>query len=89
MRFPEDFIEREHHIIGTKKWVVLIGHQVVISVFGGRFGIMGDGIKTFELHDSRFASTGYFGYLTVDEINEHLINNPLPLELKDKIKTTL
>jgi hypothetical protein len=48
--------------------------KTIISVIGGGFGHYGDGVTTFEMYD--FREEDPQGYLTVDEINEHLKQNP-------------
>lgn len=69
--FPNDFEELAHPVIkGAKRWIFK-----EISVIGGATGIYGDGINTFEMWDYRQDEPQ--PYLTKEEINLHLQNNPL------------
>jgi hypothetical protein len=69
-KFPEDFREVAHPIKGARRWIF-----EEISVVGGGVGIYGDGINTFEMWDFREPQPQ--GYLTKEEINLHLQDNPL------------
>lgn len=48
--------------------------KTLVSIIGGGLGHHGDGLQTFEMWDYREGEPQ--GYLTMDEINEHLTNNP-------------
>lgn len=67
---------REHQIIaGAKQMTLSVDDKVVVSIVGGGFGLYGDGVSTFEMWDYREDEPQ--GYLSVDEINQHLQDNPL------------
>jgi hypothetical protein len=68
--FPEDFKKVAHPVIkGATRWL-----YKEISVIGGA-GVYGDGINTFEMWD--FRQDEPQPYLTKEEINLHLQNNPI------------
>lgn len=76
--FPESFSVEAHGVVdGATHWK--LNHpktgNIVISIVGGGYGLYGDGINTFEMYDLREDEPR--GYLSIDEINEHLKNNPL------------
>lgn len=75
--FPQDFNVKAHPVVpGATHWTYPTSGDTVISVVGGGdFGLYGDGINTFEMYDFRESEPQ--GYLTSDEINEHLVNNPI------------
>ncbi len=73
--FPDDFKQKIHPVIlGATQWVYIKDGEVQISIVGGGSGLYGDGVRTFEMYD--FREHDVQGYLTEDEINEHLRNNP-------------
>jgi hypothetical protein len=74
--FPDDFTYKSHRIVpGASQWTLKDNDDdVVISVVGGS-GLYGDGVNTFEMYD--FREDEPQGYLSEDEINEHLKANPL------------
>jgi len=76
MKFPEDFIRQSHPVIpGATQW--LLGHadETIISVVGGSHMVYGNGVTTFEMFDFREAEPQ--GYLTKEDINQHLKDNPI------------
>lgn len=74
--FPDDFKVKKHGIVdNSKHWQYPNENKTVISVVGGGFGLYGNGITTFEMYDMRESEPQ--GYLTKEEINEHLKNNPI------------
>lgn len=74
--FPQDFNECMHAIVpGASQWTAPTNGKIVISIVGGGYGLYGDGINTFEMYD--FRESDVQGHLSTDEINEHLLNNPL------------
>ena len=76
IKFPDDFEFKNHHVLkGAKQWLLKdINSEVVISIVGGHTGLYGDGVSTFEMFD--FREDEPQGYLTTDQINEHLKKNP-------------
>jgi hypothetical protein len=75
IKFPEDFILIPHAVIpGAKQWYYETKYSC-ISIVGGASGLWGDGVNTFEMWDQRFPDPE--GYLTIDDINTHLQNNPV------------
>ena len=79
IKFPDDFLEKPHVLAdicpGAKQWIYPKEGDEQVSIIGGYRDFMGDGIKTFEMYDYR--DTNPKGYLTVDKINQHFIDNPL------------
>ena len=76
LKFPEDFTKTPHSIIpGAYQWLINVGEEF-ISIVGGGFGIHGDGVRTFEIWDTRNMYDP-MGYMTAEEINEHLAAHPL------------
>jgi len=86
MKFPESFEERVHPVVpGATQWLYfipdnhpnpeLIAGQTIISIVGGGHGLHGDGVDTFEMWD--FREDNPHGYLTAEEINQHLQDHPL------------
>jgi len=76
-KFPEDFHMKIHPVVpGATQWTYAPeGKDTVISIVGGGYGLYGDGLRTFEMYD--FREDGPQGHLLVEEINEHLQNNPI------------
>ena len=76
MKFPEDFTVKNHQIVqNAKQWLLKKDNEIIISIVGGGYGLYGNGIDTFEMWDYREDQPR--GYLTEDEINTHLQNNPI------------
>ena len=81
--FPNDFSEREHpNVPGATQWrypkYLADGEITMISIVGGGYGLNGDGVRTFEMFDFREEDTR--GYMTKEEINDHLSANPFVKE---------
>lgn len=77
LKFPEDFKAKSHQIIpGAKQWLIETPDETFISIVGGGFGLHGDGVRTFEMWDTRNMHDPQ-GYMTTEEINEHLQQYPL------------
>lgn len=75
-KFPQDFRERSHPVVpGATQWTYPPDKDTVISIVGGGYGLYGDGVRTFEMYD--FREDGPQGYLTSEEINEHLEAHPI------------
>jgi hypothetical protein len=74
LTFPEDFILRSHPLGQGLQWVDNL-ENITISIVGGSKGLYGDGITTFEMWD--FREENPRGYLSTEDINEHLSNNPI------------
>ena len=85
LRFPEDFAITAHRVVlGGTQWLYQqpmnmpeppVPNPVTISIVGGGSGLMGDGVRTFEMYD--FREDEPQGYLTKEEINTHLKDNPI------------
>ena len=76
MKFPKDFTVKNHQIVqNAKQWLLKKDNEIIISIVGGGYGLYGNGIDTFEMWDYREDQPR--GYLTKDEINIHLQNNPI------------
>lgn len=74
--FPKDFLCGQHPVVpGAIQWTYPTSDGTVISIVGGGMGLYGDGIKTFEMYDFRESEPR--GYLTIEEINQHLTENPI------------
>jgi hypothetical protein len=72
IKFPEDFTEIPHQIIpGAKQWLFKTTDKKYISIVGGGIGIHGDGVRTFEMWDTRNMHDPQ-GYMTTEEINKWL-----------------
>lgn len=70
--FPKDFIKTPHPLGYGDHYKLYIGNEVKVSVI---FGIgYSNGIDTYEMFD--FREDDPQGFLTADQINEHLKNNP-------------
>jgi hypothetical protein len=77
-KFPDDFSKSVHSVVpGATQWILKYPNtnKVAISIVGGGLGLYGDGVRTFEMYDFRESEPQ--GYLTVDEINQHLQDNPV------------
>lgn len=59
----------------AKRWTYPTDRKPVISIVGGGYGLYGDGVHTFEMYDFREDSPR--GYMTKEEINKHLDDNPI------------
>ena len=76
MKFPEDFTVENHQTVqNAKQWLLKKDNEIIISIVGGGYGPYGNGIDTFEMWDYREYQPKV--YLTKDEINTHLQNNPI------------
>ena len=76
MIFPEDFTLEPHKVVANaNQWLLKQDDKVIISIVGGGIGLYGNGVTTFEMLDFREEEPR--GYLTIDEINEHLRDNPI------------
>lgn len=77
IKFPDSFSKRAHpNVPGATQWKLLNDDdETIISIVGGGLGLYGDGVKTFEMYD--FREDGPQGYLSTDEINKHLDENPI------------
>lgn len=75
LKFPQDFRKRTHPTLpNAVQWVWPTTGRIGISIVGGHSGLYGNGVTTFEMYDLR--QEGPQGYLTKEQINEHLKNNP-------------
>ena len=79
LRFPDDFKKSAHHCIpGAVQYLYELGddNDNMISIVGGGFGIHGDGVRTFEMWDTKnmYDPTGY---MTSEEINQWLLDHPI------------
>jgi hypothetical protein len=73
--FPYDFESTTHRIVpGATQWLWK-NDDIKISIVGGGEGLMGNGVVSFEMWDSR--EDDIQGYRTKDEINEHLKKFPV------------
>jgi len=76
MNFPNDFTKQIHPVVpGATQWLLKKNNETIISIVGGGYGLYGDGVNTFEMYD--FREDEPQGYLTTDEINIHLQENPV------------
>ncbi len=74
INFPQDFMSRPHSVgVGTQFCYPDFENTRISIVIGDMF--YSNGSTTYEMWD--FREEDPQGYLTVDEINEHLQNNPL------------
>jgi len=75
--FPDSFKRKSHPVIpGATQWTLANKDgRVIISIVGGGMGLYGDGVRTFEMYDSR--EDDVQGHLLIEEINQHLAENPL------------
>jgi len=73
LKFPEDFKKKPHHVKPgeTHRTFEYPNEDEMISIVGGGFGLHGDGVRTFEMWDTR-AMHDPMGYMTKDEINHYL-----------------
>ena len=73
LSFPDSFEKMNHPVIeGANQWLLKENNEIVISIVGGGKGLYGNGITTFEMWDYREDEPR--GYLTKDDINNHLNN---------------
>ena len=73
--FPYDFETTTHRIVpGATQWLWK-NDDITISIVGGGEGLMGNGVVSFEMWDSR--EDDIQGYLNVDDINTHLKKFPV------------
>jgi len=67
MIFPDDFEVTPHKVIkGAKQWLPKTPLECFFSVVGGKEGLYGDGIKSFEVMVGRKV----YAYQNHDEVNE-------------------
>ena len=83
LRFPDDFKKKAHHCIpGAVQYLYELEDDKdnMVSIVGGGFGIHGDGVRTFEMWDTKnmYDPTGY---MTSEEINQWLLD--FPIEVKE------
>jgi hypothetical protein len=73
--FPYDFERTTHKMVpGATQWLWK-NDDITISIVGGGQGLYGDGVVSFEMYD--FREDDVQGYLTVEEINNHLKRFPI------------
>ena len=75
--FPDSFKKRRHPVLpGATQWTFdnKDGDRI-ISIVGGGQWLHGDGVRTFEMYDYRDGDL--YEHLLVEEINQHLAENPL------------
>jgi hypothetical protein len=77
MTFPNDFKSIPHPVTpGATQWTLNDSKgKTIISVVGGGIGLYGNGITTFEMWDFREEEPR--GYLSTNDINKHLKENPI------------
>lgn len=77
LKFPDSFSKQTHSVVsGATQWKLYNDdNEAIISIVGGGHGLYGDGVKTFEMYD--FRESDVQGYLSADEINKHLAENPI------------
>lgn len=73
IEFPKDFIKTPHALGDGDHYRLYIDDEVRVSVIFG-VSFYSNGINTYEMLD--FREDEPQGYLTSEEINEHLKNNP-------------
>jgi hypothetical protein len=79
LKFPEDFTKKTHRVIpGAYQWLFEYNNDTneMISIVGGGFGLHGDGVRTFEMWDTKNMHDPQ-GYMTADEINQWLDEHPV------------
>lgn len=79
LKFPEDFTRKSHHVIpGATQWLFEYNDEnnEMISIVGGGFGLHGDGVRTFEMWDTK-NDYDPRGYMTAEEINQWLEDHPI------------
>jgi len=79
LKFPEDFTKMKHRVIpGAYQWLFEYNNETneMISIVGGGFGLHGDGVRTFEMWDTKNMHDPQ-GYMTADEINQWLDEHPV------------
>jgi hypothetical protein len=79
LKFPEDFTRKSHHVIpGATQWLFEYNDEnnEMISIVGGGFGIHGDGVRTFEMWDTKNMMDPQ-GHITTEEINAWLEDHPI------------
>jgi hypothetical protein len=73
--FPYDFERTAHRMVpGATQWLWK-NDDIKISIVGGGQGLMGDGVVSFEMWDSRKDDVQV--YLNLKEINNHLKKFPV------------
>ena len=79
LKFPEDFTKKIHRVIpGATQWLFEYNNDTneMISIVGGGFGLHGDGVRTFEMWDTKNMYDPQ-GYMTTEEIQEWLDEHPM------------
>lgn len=78
LKFPDDFARNKHRVIpGAFQYLYEYNDtDDYISIVGGGFGLHGDGFTTFEMWDTKNMEDPQ-GYMTADEINQWLLDNPI------------
>lgn len=79
LKFPEDFTKNPHRVIpGATQWLFEYNNETtdMISIVGGGFGLHGDGVRTFEMWDTKNMHDPQ-GYMTTEEIQEWLDEHPM------------
>ena len=72
LKFPDDFTSEQHRFGGIHYKYSLFNELKISIVFGRSF--YSNGIDTYEMWDYREGDPQ--GYLSIEQINEHLKNNP-------------
>ena len=82
IKFPDDFKKSAHHCIpGAVQYLCKLGDDKdnMISIVGGGYGLYGDGVRTFEMWDTKNMYDPQ-GYMTAEEINQWLSDHPIDSE---------
>jgi len=77
IEFPKDFKKIPHDVIpGATQWLFDYNDDTneVISIVGGGYGLYGDGVRTFEMWDTKNMEDPR-GYMSAEEINQWLNDN--------------
>lgn len=78
IKFPDDFTKLPHKFIsGTYQYLYHYNddNRNRISIVGGALGLGGDGVKTFEMWDTKHMYDPQ-RHMSIDDINEWLTNPP-------------
>ena len=78
LKFPDDFTKLTHRLPGGVQYLYKLNDEDnnLVSIVGGAIGLKGDGVRTFEMWDTK-NDYDVQGYLTAEEINHWLQNHPL------------
>ena len=82
LKFPDDFTKKVHSVIpGAVQYLYELNddNDNVISIVGGGYGIYGDGVRTFEMWDTKNMYDPQ-GYMSTDEINQWLLDHPIEIK---------